>query len=67
MKTFTIIEAQNTNSIREGVSVELSDLSAAKRYATKNQCFYGTALMIEVDGVLVAQKSHEKNSKWVNL
>ena len=67
MKAFTIIEAQNVNSVRDGVTVELKDLSSAKRYATKNQSFFGTALMIEVDGVRVAQKSHEKNSKWVNF
>ena len=67
MTTFTIIEAQNVNSVRDGVTVELNSLSAAKRYATKNQSFFGTALMIEVDGVRVARKSHEKNSKWVNF
>ena len=67
MTTFTIIEAQNVNSVRDGVTVELNSLSAAKRYATKNQSFFGTALMIEVDGVRVAQKSHENKSKWVNL
>ena len=67
MTTFTIIEAQNVNSVRDGVTVELNSLSAAKRYATKNQSFFGTALIIEVDGVRVAQKSHEKGAKWVNL
>ena len=67
MTTFTIIEAQNVNSVRDGVTVELMDLLAAKRYATRNQCFFGTALMIEVGGVRVAQKSHEKGAKWVNL
>ena len=67
MTTFTIIEAQNVNSVRDGVTVELNGLSAAKRYATKNQSFFGTALIIEVDGVRVAQKSHENKSKWVNL
>ena len=67
MTTFTIIEAQNVNSVRDGVTVELNSLSAAKRYATKNQSFFGTALIIEVDGVRVAQKSHENKSKWVNL
>ena len=67
MITFTIIEAQNVNSVRDGVTVELNSLSAAKRYATKNQSFFGTALIIEVDGVRVAQKSHENKSKWVNL
>ena len=67
MTTFTIIEAQNVNSVRDGVTVELNSLSAAKRYATKNQSFFGTALIIEVDGVRVAVKENGYNKKWINV
>ena len=67
MTTYTIIEAYNLQSTRDGVDVELNDISAAKRYATKNQCFQNTALIIEVSGVRVAVKENGYNKKWINV
>lgn len=63
MNTYTITETQNANSTREGVKIEAANLSAAKRAASKSQCFEGTVLSIYTqNGVLLARK--EKS--WVN-
>ena len=64
MNTFIITEKQHLNSTREGTTIELSSLTEAKRWASKNQCFYGTVLTIENEsGALVAYKT---GKKWVN-
>ncbi len=61
---FIITEKQNENSQRVGVQIDVKSLTAAKRYATKSQCFIGTILVIEsVEGHTLAVK--EKNGKWV--
>lgn len=62
MTTYTITEKQNINSIRDGYDVELSDLKAAKRHASYNQMFFGTVMVIEEDGCVVATKAG--NGKW---
>jgi len=63
MNTYTIIEAQNVNSTREGTEIQAKDLTSAKRAASKAQCFQGTVLKIEQNGVLVAYK---ENNVWIN-
>jgi len=58
--TFIIKETQNVNSDREGTKFTGS-LSAAKRFATRNQAFHGTSLKIEDEtGNLVSFKSDKK-------
>ena len=64
MNTYTIIEAQNLNSVRDGVEIQAKDIKSAKRAATKAQCFYGTVLKIESNGVLVAYKD---DNGWTNV
>ena len=63
MSTYTITEKQNGQSQREGYTVELKDLTAAKRHASKNQAFQGTYISIEENGITVAAK--ERDGKWV--
>lgn len=63
MNTYTITETQNTNSTREGAQIQAANLAAAKRAASKAQCFEGTVLSIySENGTLLARK--EKS--WVN-
>jgi len=64
MNTYTIIEAQNVNSTREGVEIQAKNLASAKRAATKAQCFQGTVLKIESNGSLVAYKDA---NGWTNV
>ena len=63
MTTYYITEKQNQESVRQGKTVECKDLAAAKRHATKNQCFHGTVLTIETSelGNMLAVK---KDGKW---
>ena len=56
MNTYTIIEAQNINSVREGTEIQAKNLASAKRAASKSQCFQGTVLKIEQNNQLVAYK-----------
>ena len=46
MPKFKIYELQNLNSVRQGETIEVKDLTQAKRYASKNQVFHGTVLKI---------------------
>jgi hypothetical protein len=64
MNTYTIIEVQNVNSQRDGVQIQVKDLASAKRAANKAQCFHGTTLKIEANGVLLAYKT---NGRWTNV
>ena len=57
MTTFIIIEKQNNNSQRDGMTIEAKNLTAAKRAATKAQIFVGTVLTIENEsGEIVSSK-----------
>lgn len=63
MNTYTITETQNANSTREGIEIQAINLTAAKRAASKAQCFEGTVLSIySQNGVLLARKQ----KTWVN-
>ena len=64
MNTYTIIEAQNINSVREGTEIQAKDLTSAKRAASKAQCFQSTVLKIEQNGCLVAYKDA---NGWTNV
>ncbi len=46
MKTYYISETQNINSKREAKKIEVSNLTQAKVYATRNQFFNGSILNI---------------------
>lgn len=62
--TYIIKEVQNINSDREGVKVETTSLTSAKRIASKNQLFHGTVLRIESEnGNWLAYK--EDGNRWV--
>jgi hypothetical protein len=64
MNTYTIIEAQNINSVREGTEIQAKNLASAKRAASKSQCFQGTVLKIEQNNQLVAYKDA---NGWTNV
>ena len=64
MNTYTIIEAQNVNSTREGTEIQAKNLASAKRAASKSQCFQGTVLKIEQNGRMVAYKDA---NGWTNV
>lgn len=64
MNTYTIIEAQNVNSTRDGVEIQAKDLTSAKRAASRTQCFHGTVLKIEQNGRLIAYKDA---NGWTNV
>lgn len=62
MAKYIIRELQNSNSSREGVEIEAKDLAAAKRAASKAQCFQGTVMIVESDcGELLSTK---KGKVW---
>lgn len=66
MYTFTIEETTAVNAKREGVGVtkEFKNLAQAKRYASRNQAFYGTVLNIfNQHRTLLAYKSV---GEWFN-
>jgi hypothetical protein len=64
MTTYTMIEKQNLNSEREGVSFEAKSLRGAKIAASKQQCFFGTVLeLLNCSGETVAVK--DKSGKWI--
>jgi ribosomal protein L19 len=63
MNTYTIIEAQNINSVREGTEIKSKNLASAKRFASKAQVFQGTVLKIEQNGRLIAYKDA---NGWTN-
>ena len=64
MTTYIITEKQDLQSTREGKKVEASNLTAAKRAATRGRAFYGTVLTIENEnGILLASKN---GAKWIN-
>lgn len=65
MTTFTIIEKENSMSIREGYEFD-GTLTQAKRHATRNQAFYNTFLVIEQNDIVVAFKNRNEK-KWVNV
>ena len=62
MKTYVVTEKQNVNSVRNGLVIEAADLAAAKRRASREQMFQGTAMTIESEsGALLAIK---QDGKW---
>ena len=64
--TYIITEKQNLFSTREGVAVEATSLTSAKRIASKDQVFNGTVLTVESQsGALLAYK--EAGKTWVTL
>ena len=66
MKTiYSIYETQHVNDTREGETFN-GTITAAKRHASRNQCFQGTTLSIRDEtGVLVAYK--EYGEKWIDV
>jgi len=65
MRTYTIEETTSVYARRQGVTKDFSSLSAAKRFASKNQAFYGTVLNIfDIQGELVAYKS---GGRWFDV
>ena len=60
MATYSIEETTAVHARRQGVTKDFSSLSAAKRFASKNQAFYGTVLSIYVRDELIAYKSHKR-------
>ena len=65
MNTYTIIEKENANSIRQGYEFTGS-LTQAKKQATKSQMFHDTFLVIELDDIVFSFKDRN-NNKWVNV
>ena len=63
MNTYTVFEAQNENSMRQGTDIKASGLTAAKRKASSMQCFQKTVLAI-YDGE--HQLAAKKDGKWIN-
>ena len=62
MTTYIITELQNANSYRKGETVEVKNLTAAKRKASRLQMFQGTVMEIAYqDGAVVSVK---ENGKW---
>jgi len=66
MKTYIISETQTATSYREGEKIEASNLSVAKRLATKYQMFQNTYLKIENEtgDVLSIKYNKDAGGKW---
>jgi hypothetical protein len=59
---YKVTEKQNLQSERKGEMISAKNLTAAKRKASKMQCFHGTVMVIStVDGVELCYK---KDGKW---
>lgn len=63
MQKFIVAEAQNLASLRKGESIEVKDLTAARRKATAMQMFQGTALAI-YDAQSKLMVSYKLDGKW---
>ena len=62
-KTYIIRESDGPTFFRRGTAIRAKNLTSAKRYATRNQCFVGTNLRIESEtGILLALKM--SGQKW---
>ena len=65
MNTFILIEKENFNSEREGISFTAKNLTGAKIKASKLQCFDSTILeLTDETGHTLAIK--EKSDNWIN-
>ena len=64
METYIITEKQNLNSSREGIKIEVKNLAAAKRAATKSQAFHGTVLTIETESGAMLATKEDKQPWW---
>lgn len=65
MKTFILIEKENFNSERKGLTFKAKTLTGAKIKASNLQCFDNTLLeLTDASGYTLAVK--EKSGKWIN-
>lgn len=63
MQTFTMIEKENFNSERNGITFPAKNLLGAKIAASKRQAFYGTVIeLLDSNNDTVAVK---KDGVWV--
>lgn len=60
---YILRELQNANSSRNGALIEAKDLSAAKRAASKAQCFHGTVMVVESEAGSVLSTKNGKTWK----
>ena len=65
MTTFIITEKQNAQSSRNGETVEVADLTAAKRKASGMQMFKGTVLEISAENGAVL--SRKEDGRWIDV
>ena len=63
INTYTIYELQNAQSQRQGNTITVQSLTAAKRAASKMQMFQGTVMLIAQNGYPVASKV---GNKWIH-
>ena len=61
---YRIFEQQNMSSVREYSHEFEGTLTAAKRFASRNQVWHGTVLAIETETGLPV--SHKKYGKWTD-
>ena len=61
---YRIFEKQNMSSIREASHEFEGTLTAAKRFASRNQVWQGTVLAIETESGLPV--SHKESGKWTD-
>ena len=66
--TYYVAEIQNAGSYREADKIEASSLAAAKRIASRNQCFQGTVLEIgesvNEQGFITDPIARKENGRW---
>lgn len=63
--TYVVKELNDINSEREGVRVEASSLSQAKRLASRDQFFIGTVLRIEDENG--NRLAYKQGQRWEDL
>jgi hypothetical protein len=66
--TYYVAEIQNAGSYREADKIEASSLAAAKRIASRNQCFDGTVLEIaesvNEQEFIIDPIARKENGRW---
>ena len=66
--TYYVAEIQNADSYREAEKIEAKNLTAAKRIASRSQCFEGTILEIaesvNEQGFITDPIARKENGRW---
>jgi len=67
MNTYKVSETDHFNSIRDSEEIKANNLSAAKRKASRMQCFHGTTLKIMDEAENLLAYKDEDGPRWIEV